>query len=205
MRSMSAESAGGVRTAAGQAVRDAERVHAEALAMLEELQLEATGLGVRREEAQPTPEDEGESPAVAAVRTALEALQAATRRSEVDQGAIDLLEAWGDLQADLDQVGGPLVGATEEELDAARRRVEAAVAALAALDALASSSALSAAERAALDAAHAEVLAAEEQIIGRRRVAAGARKRLDAAHAAERALLDQHGFAGYLDVVLSEP
>ena len=39
--------------------------------------------------------------------------------------------------------------------------------------------------------------------MGRRRGAAAARKRLDAARAEERALLDQLGFGGYLDVVLS--
>ncbi|MFL6204864.1 MAG: hypothetical protein ACJ739_05895 [Acidimicrobiales bacterium] len=188
--------------AAGGAVRDAEQAHADALAKLEQLQLEATGLGVRREAAQPAQVAAGEPPTVSAVRDALDALQAATR-DEADRGALDLLEAWGDLQADLQQVGGPVLGATEAELDAARRRVEAAAATLAAMDAAASSSAMTAAERAALDAAHAEVLAAEEQIIGRRRVPSGARQRLDAAHAAERALLDRHGFGGYLDVVLS--
>jgi hypothetical protein len=188
--------------AAGQAVRDAERVHADAMAKLEELQLESTGLDVRRETVEPDPVPAGEPPAIAALRNALDALEAATT-DEIDRSALDLLEAWGDLQADLRQVGGPLQAATEDELDAARRRLDAAVAVLAAMDASASSSAMSSTERAALDAAHAEVLAAEEQIIGRRRVTGGARRRLEEANAAERALLDRHGFAGYLDVVLS--
>ena len=190
--------------AAGQAVRDAEQVHSTALAKLEELQLEATGLEVRREAAEATGGRAADDDRAAmAVRAALEALQEASGFADVDQDAQELLQAWRDLHDDLRQVGGPLQGATEAELDEARRRVANAVAALAALDAAASSSALTAADRAALDAAHAEVLAAEEQIMGRRRVGASGRKRLEAAHAAERALLDQHGFGGYLDVVLS--
>lgn len=192
--------------AAGQALRDVEAAHAAALARLEELQLEATGLRVRREALEPRrPGADGgvEPPEVAAVRMALAEVQAVSIAGEVDVDALALADAWRDLNADLRQVVGPQQSATEVELDAARRRVSEAVALLAEIDAATAGTTLSAAERAALDAAHAEVLAAEEQVMGRRRVGAAARARLEAAHQAERALLDRHGFAGYLDVVLS--
>jgi hypothetical protein len=192
--------------ASGQAVRNAEAEHAAARARLEELQIEATGLEVRREALAPHRHGaagQAEPAEVEAVRTALAELQAVSIPGEVDPTAAELARAWRDLHADLRHVAGPDQSTTERDLDAARRRVDDAVAALAALDAAASASTLSPDERAALDAAHAEVLAAEEDVIGRRRVTAAARARLDAAHAAERALLDQHGFAGYLDVVLS--
>jgi hypothetical protein len=192
--------------AAGQALRTAETAHAAALARLEELQLESTGLQVRREEAGGAPRagsPDPEGPQITALREALAATQAVTIEGEADHLAGELLQAWQDLHADLRQVAGPDQRATEEELDAARRRLAAASAALAALEAAATASVLTADQRAALDAAHAEVLAAEEDVIGRRRVSAGAKRRLDAAHATEQALLDQHGFTAYLDVVLS--
>jgi hypothetical protein len=140
---------------------------------------------------------------VEAVRTALAELQAVSIDNEVDPDATALAEAWQDLHLDLEQVGGPGQGESALDLDAARRRLAAATTALHALDLDASASTITPAQRAALDAAHAEVLAAEEQVMGRRRVGSAIRKRLDDAHAAERALLDQHGFGGYLDVILS--
>jgi hypothetical protein len=192
--------------AAGQALRDAEEAHAAALATLEELQIEASGLQVRREEAggdpAPTPPTV-EHPSVTAVRDALAAVQSVVIQGEEDHHATELLQAWRDLHADLLQVAGPQQVATEAELDAARSRVAAAAAALSEADSASSGSTLSAADRAALDAAHAEVLAAEEAVIGRRRVSDGARRRLEAAHTAERELLDRQGFGTYLDVVLS--
>jgi hypothetical protein len=61
---------------------------------------------------------------------------------------------------------------------------------------------LSHAERATLEAAHDIVLRAEERVD--RRIGAGAaRRRLEQAREAERALLDHHGFASHLQVVLS--
>jgi hypothetical protein len=191
--------------AAGRSVREAEAAHAAARRRLDDLQLEATGLQLRREASGSPAErwDATHQPGIARVRAALAALRAETVPDEVDPDALELVQAWRDLHADLREVGGPLQGVTEQEIDAARRRLAAASAALAALDAEASASTLTPQERAALDAAHTEVLAAEEQLMGRRRVTGGARKRLEAAHATERALLDQHGFAGYLDVVLS--
>ena len=189
--------------AAGQAVREAEEAHSAARRRLEELQLEATGLGVRREAAEAVPgQGTDDTEAVAAIRAAVTEIQAFSMPGQVDPDAAALAEAWRDLQADLREVAGPDQTATEQELDAARRRVSAAAAALAAMDAAASESALTPAQRQALDDAHAEVLAAEDQIT-RRRVTNGARKRLDAAHAAEQALLEQHGLSSYLDLVLS--
>jgi hypothetical protein len=192
--------------AAGQSVRDAATDHGAALARLEELQIEVTGLEVRRDATRPMAERRDaprEAPGVAAVRAALSALQAVTIDGDVDPDAMELVHALRDLHADFREVGGPLQSVSELELDTARRRVAAAAERLAALDAVASATTIAPDARAALDAAHAEVLAAEEQIVGRRRVTAAARQRLDAAHSAERALLAQYGFGGYLDVVLS--
>jgi hypothetical protein len=191
--------------ASGRAVRDAEAAHQDALARLAELQLEATELDQRREAARladEAPADRGDAGRVAAVRAALGALQDAMG-FEIDPDAVALVEAWRDLQADLREVTGPLQDATEGELESARQRVVAAASRLAELDAAASASKIPVDQRAALDAAHAEVLAAEEQLMGRRRVTTGARRRLEEAHAAEQALLDRHGFSTYLDVVLS--
>ena len=191
--------------AAGQALRAADAAHAAALARLEELQIEATGLEVRREAAggAPTAPTRTDAPDLDAVRDALSAIQLVTIDGEVDAHARELLQAWRDVHSDLRHVAGPEQRVSEGDLDTARRRVAAATATLTALEAAAGASALSSDDRAALDAAHAEVLAAEEEVIGRRRVSGGARRRLDAAHEAERALLDQHGFSAYLDVVLS--
>ncbi len=190
--------------AAGQAVQQARAAHDTALGRLEELQIEASGLRVRWEESAPAgaATDAGAIARIVAVRDALAELQAVTIDGEVDPEALALASAWEDLSADLAQLGGPVSGPSIDELDEARRRVDLATAKLAELDAAASASAITPDERSALDAAHAAVLAAEEQT-GRRRGAAAARKRLEEARAAERALLDRHGFGGYLDVVLT--
>ena len=189
--------------AAGQAVQEAQQVHARARAGLEELQLEATGLQVRREAAGAgSPTDAVDESGVAAVREALTALQLVTIDGEVDPGAIALADAWSDLSADLAELAEPGHGPSDADLAAARTRAEEATARLAELDAAVSASAITPEQRAELDAAHTAVLTAEEQT-GRRRGAAAARKRLEKARAAERELLDQHGFGGYLDVVLT--
>ncbi|MEQ1788143.1 MAG: hypothetical protein ABL966_13900, partial [Acidimicrobiales bacterium] len=189
--------------AAGQAVRLARETHAEALNRLELLQIEASGLQVRREEAQPIPAAAAsEAPEIAAVRDALAAIESVMIDGEVDTKAAALAAAWTDLNADLDQLGVSDVAPSAEEMEAARARLAAAVVTLSELDAAASASAITAEQRAELDAAHAAVLAAEEAV-GGRWGAAAARKRLEDAHATERALLDQYGFGGYLDVVLT--
>lgn len=193
--------------AAGQAVQDAQQVQDTALARLGELQIEATGLEVRREAAQPTDavtvvRDGAEVTAITAVRDALGNLQSVMIDGEVDPRAVALADAWAELSDDLAQLGGPLEGPSDAELEEVRRRVDAAVGKLAELDAATAASALTPDQRAALDAAHAAMLTADERT-GRRRGAAAAQKKLEQAQAAERALLDQHGFGGYLDVVLT--
>ena len=192
---------------AGQAVRTAEEVHAAALAHLESLQIEATGLQVRREELGPAPVAVGtvadaDQAAIEDLRDALAAIQFVMIDGEVDRTAEALAAAWADLHADLEQLGQHDDGPTELELDSARQRVATAAAALAELDAEASASAITPDERAELDAAHTAVLEAEEQVGGRWGGGA-ARRQLEQAQAAERELLDRHGFGGYLDVVLS--
>ena len=191
---------------AGQAVRNAEEIHAAALTRLESLQIEATGLQVRREELGPAPVPAGvadaDQAAIEDVRDALAAIQSVMIDGEVDRTAEALAAAWSDLHADLEQLGQHDGGPTAAEIDAARQRVVAAAAALAELDAEASASALTPDQRAELDAAHAAVLEAEEHV-GGRWGGGGARRQLEQAQAAERELLDRHGFGGYLDVVLS--
>lgn len=193
--------------AAGQAVRVAEEVHSTARAHLEELQIEASGLQVRREAAQPKAVgrptyDTEETAAIAAVRDALAAVQSVMIDGEVDRTAEALADAWTDLHADLARIGGPGSGPSDDEVARAEARLAAAVAVLAGLDAEASANALTPEQRAELDAAHAEVLDAEEHT-GSRFGGGAARKRLEEAHTNERALLDRYGFGGYLDVVLS--
>ncbi len=195
--------------AAGQAVRDAQDAHSTARATLEGLQIEATGLQVRREAASPVPTAagsiDGADPgldAIADVRDALAAMQSVMIDGEVDRTADALAAAWIDLHADLEQLGDQDGGPSTVELDQARARLAAAVAAIAELDAEASASALTPEQRAELDVAHTAVLEAEEST-GGRWGGASARRQLEQAQAAERALLDQHGFGGYLDVVLT--
>ncbi|MEO7571989.1 MAG: ABC transporter ATP-binding protein, partial [Acidimicrobiales bacterium] len=194
--------------AAGRAVQDAREVHDAALSRLEELQIEATGLDVRREASAPPDSvavpvpDATEVAAITAVQEALARLGSVLIDGEVDPDARALATAWTELTEDMQQVGGAEEGPSADERHDARRRVEVAAAALATLAAAKAASALTAEQRQALDAAHASVQAAEEQMARRRR-SSGARRKLEAAQAAERALLEEHGFGGYLDVVLS--
>jgi hypothetical protein len=190
--------------ASGQAVRRAREEHATASARLEQLQIERTGLEVRFEATAPAavPDiNDVDGAAVATVRRALAQLQAGIGRGQEDPHAVALCEAWQDLTADLAEFGGELQDSSGADLAAARRRVEQATARLSELGAAAMTSTLTAEERSALDAAHAAVLAAEEQASRRRR--GSALRQLEQAQAVERALLDQHGFGGYLDVVLT--
>jgi len=193
--------------AAGQAVRTTHEVHATALAHIEGLQIEATGLQVRREAVLPRPlvSADLDSPELAPlieVGDALAAIHSVTIDGEVDRTAAALASAWADLQADLHELGGADADAPDAELDRARARFELASSALAELDAQASASALTAEQRAELDAAHAAVHQAEDNTRSRFGGAA-ARRKHEQAQAAERALLEQRGFGGYLDVVLT--
>lgn len=192
--------------ASGQAVRLARDAHAAASARLEELQLERTGLDVRLETTRPAAvvTDAGhaaDAAAVAAVGRALKNMQAVMIDGEDDPQAVALCTAWEDLTADLALFGGVPEDTSGSELAEARRRVGQAATRLAEVGAAAVASTLTPDERRALDAAHAAVLAAEEQTGRRRR--GSALRTLEQAQAAERALLDQHGFGGYLDVVLT--
>jgi hypothetical protein len=119
---------------------------------------------------------------------------------DVDPQAVALADAWRDLTADLAQLPPATSSPSAADRAEAEARVEAAAAALAEVDAAATS--LTAQERAALDAAHGNVLEAEEKA-GRRMGAATARKRVEQAREAERELLDRYGFPGYIDVVLT--
>jgi hypothetical protein len=191
--------------AAGRAVQEAREAHDGAVRVLAEGQAEADELRRRQHElagTMATGPDGLDPEALVAVRKALEALQGASMLNGVDRQAQALAEAWADLSADLvDHVEPTGQRPTETELRAARQRVEEASATLEALQA-APKARLSAGARVALDDAHAAVLAAEERT-GRRVGAGAARQRLVEARAHEQALLDEHGFATYLDVVLS--
>ena len=190
--------------AAGQAVQQARDAHDEARARLEELQLEATGLRVRREALAPeTPAVEADVDVelVRAVHDALGSVQGVRIDGEVDREAASLADAWTAITDDLRTMAAP-GAAADGSLAAAERRLAAATEALVAMDEAVAASTLAPADRAALDAAHAELLEAEEAVT-RRRVTGSAKRRLEQAQAAERALLDQHGFGSYLDVVLT--
>ena len=96
---------------------------------LEALQIEATGLQVRREELGPAPVPAGvadaDQAAIEDVRDALAAIQSVMIDGEVDRTAEALAAAWSDLHADLEQLGQHDGGPTAAELDArpaARRR-----------------------------------------------------------------------------------
>lgn len=190
---------------AGRAVQDAREAHRAAEEHLATLEAEVVELAQRRAAltgvADPTLA--GPSPsALVAVRDALDALQSASMLAGVDRQADALADAWTDLSADLAEHAGPATQqVTEADLAAARQRVDEAAAALAEVEAV-QQTRLTPGARAAIEDAHAAVLEAEERT-GRRVGAAAARQRLADAQAAEQALLDQHGFATYLDVVLS--
>ena len=192
---------GGLRReleAAGQAVQEARRAHGDALAHLEEVRLERATAGP---DAPPRVVDGVPHEAVRAVRDALDAVESATRFGATDPRVVTLIASWEGLLADLDEAGAHLDHADEAALADARRRVEVATAQLVEIDAVKAASAISAEERAVLDAAHLAVQEADDQ--GDRRLGPGARKRLAKAQEHERALLDRHGFGSYLEVVLT--
>ena len=177
------------------------------MANLEGLQIEATGLQVRREAAQPVLPaggslDSSDTEAIADVRDALAAIQSVMIDGEVDRNAEALAAAWIDLNADLEELGGPQDGASYDELERARARFEVASAALAAIDAEASVSVLTRSSEPSSTLPTAPSWRPRSNTGGRFGGGA-ARRRLEEAQAAERALLDQHGFGGYLDVVLT--
>lgn len=140
------------------------------------------------------------------VLDAYDAFRSAVQSSlsnRADPAALDLAQAWQDLAADFSEAGADAApGPSEEAVRAAEDELAAATAALNDLEAHIQSRVLTVEQRAAIDAAHAAVLAAEERT-GRRLGAGSAKARLDQARDAERALLDQHGFDSYLQVMLT--
>ncbi|MGK2949316.1 MAG: hypothetical protein ACSLFP_12120, partial [Acidimicrobiales bacterium] len=190
---------------AGRAVQDAREAHRAAEEHLATLEAEAAELAERRAALTGVVDPAQAGPSLAAlteVREALDALQSASMLAGVDRQADALADAWTDLSADLaEHAGTQPQQVTEADLAAARQRVDEAAAALAEVAAN-QQTRLSPGARAAIEDAHAAVLEAEERT-GRRVGAGAARQRLAEAQAAEQALLDQHGFATYLDVVLS--
>jgi len=192
--------------AAGRAVQDAEAAHTQAIALLEERRAEHAGIQQGRADlaaitslAQPKAID-------GAVRAVVEALVSLRTVSsgfdDIDPQAVALADAWSDLISDLAQMPPDANAPTEDELGEARARLAKVEAELAEVDVAVQSSALTVAERAAIDSAHTAALEAEERV-GRRVGAASARKRAEEARSAERALLDRHGFPAYIDVVIT--
>lgn len=191
--------------ASGQAVQAAQEAHASAVAAIQELQGERSVLEARVTELTGAG---GASPGLAAdprlvelVRQRLMAWMDEAQETGLDPQAQALADAWTDLHADLAELTRNAVPPpTEEEVSAAEQRVVAALAVVQRIDAAAQP--LSPEARADLDAAHETVLAAEERT-GKRRGAGAAQQRLEEARAAEQALLAQHGFDSYLDLMLS--
>lgn len=194
--------------AAGHAVRAAHEAFDAATARLEALEDERSALQHRLQELGPAEIDAADpglpAPAdVERVRDALEAWLDAARRVDLDPDAQALADAFTDLNADLEELlrqAGPTPD--DAEVQAAQERVERAAEELARIEAAAAAASLTAADRAAIDAAHAKVVQLEERT-DRRLGAGSARRHLEAARAAEQELLDRFGFDSYLAVVLT--
>lgn len=194
--------------ASGHAVREILDRHSEALARIEELEVERVEIERRMAEVQdelaarPVADVAADPATIARVRAALERYEDEAVAGGFDQRAKALADAFTDLGADLDEVIGRAPPRPDAAaLRAAEERAERAAADLALLEVAAKAGGLTAADRAELDAAHAAVTAAEEA--AQRRIGGGgARRRLEQARLAEQELLARHGFSAYLDVVL---
>lgn len=190
---------------ANRSVHEAQRAHEAAQATLAALEAERSQLQdelAALDSAEVIPLVALAPEVIERVLDAFEHLRDAAASAMEDQDAAELAQAWRDLTADLDEaMASAPPPPTPEELAAAEQRAAAAAAELEALE-QATTHVLTDEERAEIDAAHAAVLEAEERT-ARRVGAGGARKRLDAARAVERALLERHGFASHLEVVLS--
>jgi hypothetical protein len=189
--------------ASGDAVRAAQHAHAAVVARIEELRAELASLDARMAELRVAPENTTGGSVdpllVDQVREWLRSWTAEAAIAGLDPQAQALADAWTDLLADLAEVSEQTrPRPTADDLAAVEARAARAARELEAQAA----EPLTVAERAALEAAHDAVLRAEERT-DRRIGASGARKRLEQARQAERALLDQHGFASHLQVVLS--
>ncbi|HEX4868612.1 MAG TPA: hypothetical protein VFV32_13455 [Acidimicrobiales bacterium] len=192
--------------ASGQAVRAAQAAHEAAVSALQERQAELARASERRAMLAEALGEGGTEPgdlaAVDAVAAALEAWDAAASLAGPDATATALADAWTDLQADLAGVAATAPLPDRAALIAAEARVVEAGTALARLEAETGAGALQPETRAAIEAAHEAVLAAEERA-GRRLGGGGARRELERARAHEEDLLAHYGFATYIDVVLT--
>lgn len=194
--------------ASGHAVREMHDRHSATLARIHELEAEQVEVERRSEQlrdvlvARPSTEATVDRATIEQVRAALERYEDDAVANGLDQRAQDLAEAFTDLGADLYEVISNAPARPDDEaLRAAEERARRAAEELARLEQAAKGRGLTPAERAEIDAAHAEVAAAEDAT-HRRIGGAGARRRLERAQAAERELLARHGFGAYLDVVL---
>lgn len=195
--------------ASGHAVRAAKEAHAEALAALAERRAELDDVRSRHTAAcgiladlAPPVQVEHAPGAVDAVASALDQWVLAAADAGTDDRAVALADAWNDLQADLASVAEVSPVPDRRTIAAAEARVEEARVHLAGLEVATGSGPLSDAARAEIDAAHEAVLALEERS-GRRLGGGGARRELEQAKAREDELLARHGFASYIDVVLT--
>lgn len=190
--------------ASGQAVRAAQAEHAATVERVAAVQAEQAELERRiatlQSDAQAGPTGLVEPVLIDRVRGWLTSWIEESRRAGSDPQALALADAWTGLLADLAEVAPAAPPPSPTEVAAAEAALTEAGALLERI--VAATTMLAPAIRAELDAAHDAVLAAEDRT-ERRIGAAAARKRLEQARAAERALLEQYGFASYLDVTLS--
>ncbi|MGQ0833193.1 MAG: hypothetical protein ACT4OV_16125 [Microthrixaceae bacterium] len=193
--------------AAGHAVRVAHDAHVAAVTRVQDLMHESDQIALRCADLLETlgghPKDRPRDADFDRVLAALDAWVQATRGAELDPYAQALADALEELHADLTELE-PEVGPNRDTaaIRQAEAELENAMAALRNVEGAAPRSSLSPEDRAALAAARQAVEQASEQTSRRVRRAA-AERRLDEARAAERALLDQHGFASHLDIVMS--
>lgn len=193
--------------ASGHAVREAQEAHAAAVAALQARQQELAAASEALAEAERAAAELADEPVeadvdVEGVAVALERWKLAAELAGPDETATALADAWTDLQADLASVVETAPLPDPAEVEAAEARVEEAARHLAAVEAAAGAGELSPEARAEIEAAHQAVLEAEER--ANRRIGAGAaRKALERAKEHEAELLAKHGFASYIDVVLT--
>ncbi|MFP5254494.1 MAG: hypothetical protein ACLGI8_01440 [Acidimicrobiia bacterium] len=192
--------------ASGHAVREAQGRRSEAAAALEARRAELAEVVARQEAVAEALAERAPSAASGHapddVVAALERWETAAAGAGPDETAAALVEAWSDLQADLASVAdaGPVPDGAA--IEAAEARVRETSQHLALVEAATGSGPLSDAARAEIEAAHGAVLALEERS-GRRIGGGSARRELEHARAREAELLAAHGFASYIDVVLT--
>ena len=135
------------------------------------------------------------------VRATLDAYLAAAEGADPDPAGAELAAGWQALTADLDaaRAAAPEVP-TADDVAAAADELRAAEAVLVELETNRFRG-LTGEQRAALDAAHAAVLDAEDRVA--RGAKGNARKELEDAREEEERLLAEAGYASYLDVVLT--